>query len=114
MTARLASPAYGKVRQSLADVGIHSVADLLGTYIGDRKDNQAWLTDAQINRDRNLRLQYLAGLALNTSQEDKIYRQIVANRKLPAKDFKGNPGELADLFDAMQSLTARSGTSGDE
>ena len=41
-------------------------------------DLQPWLKDAQINRDRNLRLQYLAGLGLNLYQSDPIYADMLA------------------------------------
>jgi len=34
---------------------------------------KSWLTGAEINLDGNLRLQYLAGLALNNSMEGAIY-----------------------------------------
>ena len=34
-----------------------------------------WLRDAQINTDRNLKLQFLAGLGLNLYQSDAIYRR---------------------------------------
>ena len=35
-----------------------------------------WLSGAALNRDRNLRLQYLAGLGLNLYQSDAIYRNM--------------------------------------
>lgn len=111
LAARLASPAYGRARDSLDEVGIDSVNTLLGTFIGDAKDLKPWLKDAQINRDGNLRLQYLAGLALNTSAEDVIYRQILGYRRLPSPDFRG--GGLAALWTAMEIAAARPGQSGE-
>jgi spermidine synthase len=80
---RLMSPAYARVSQSLADVGFRSVIDLLGTYAGQRQDLMPWLEGAQINRDGNLRLQYMAGLALNVSMEGAIYSQILSYRRYP-------------------------------
>ena len=35
--------------------------DLFSTYAGRASDLKGWLKDAAINRDRSLRLQYLAG-----------------------------------------------------
>jgi spermidine synthase len=99
VAARLAATPLA--RGSLADVGFNSAADLFGTYIGGAKDVQAWLADAQLNRDGNLRLQYLAGLALNESQEDTIYKQILATRRLPSPQFTGSPKTMADLYAAM-------------
>ncbi len=58
----LRQPEYAQVRRSLGEIGIYSVVDLLGRYAGRASDLKAWLADAAINRDRNLRLQYLAGL----------------------------------------------------
>ena len=42
-----------------------------------------WLEGAQINRDGNLRLQYMAGLALNVSMEGAIYSQMLSYRRYP-------------------------------
>ncbi|MEI9975200.1 MAG: fused MFS/spermidine synthase [Ignavibacteriota bacterium] len=61
---RLMTPAYATVAQSMRDVGFSSVLDLLSTYAGQRGDLLPWLEGAEINRDGNLRLQYMAGLAL--------------------------------------------------
>ena len=79
----LARPDYAKVARSLGDVGFHSVTDLLATYAGQRQDLLPWLEGAEINRDGNLRLQYLAGMALNVSMEGTIYNQILSYRKYP-------------------------------
>ena len=40
-----------------------------------RPRRRAWLKQAQINRDRNLRLQYLAGMGLNLDQAGLAYPQ---------------------------------------
>jgi spermidine synthase len=47
------------------------------TYAGDKQGLRDWVKDAQINRDRDLRLQYLAGLSLNRNLGDPIYKQIL-------------------------------------
>ena len=39
---------------------------------------RGWLKDALINRDRNLRLQYLAGMGLNLYQSGPIYQDMVS------------------------------------
>jgi spermidine synthase len=80
---RLVSPEYATVAQSLRDVGFSSVLDLLATYAGQRQDLIPWLEGAQINRDGNLRLQYMAGLALNGSLEGPIYNEILSYRRYP-------------------------------
>ena len=38
---------------------------------------QPWLKDAQINRDRNLRLQYLAGRGLNLYRAGEIFAEML-------------------------------------
>ncbi|MBZ5612235.1 MAG: fused MFS/spermidine synthase [Acidobacteriia bacterium] len=80
---KLASADYSGVTKSLSDVGFQSAMGLLTTYAGRAQDLKAWLQGAQINRDGNLRLQYLAGLALNVSQETLIYDQMLGYRKYP-------------------------------
>ena len=48
---------------SLRDVGFKSVIELLGTYGGQAAPiSGTWLKNAEINHDRDLRLQYLAGM----------------------------------------------------
>ncbi len=75
--AKLQRPEYAPVAQSLREIGMSSAVDLFATYAGRKPDLQAWLKDAQINRDRNLRLQYLAGLGLNLYQADVIYADML-------------------------------------
>ena len=65
LQARLDRSDYVDVGVSLRDVGFKSAIDLLGTYGGQASDLRAWLRGAEINRDRNLRLQYLAGMNPN-------------------------------------------------
>ena len=80
---RLMSPEYARVSQSMRDVGFTSVLDMLATYAGQRQDLMPWLEGAEINRDGNLRLQYMAGLALNNDLEGPIYSQILSYRRYP-------------------------------
>jgi spermidine synthase len=81
--ARLHRPDYATVAQSMRDVGFGSVVDLLATYAGRRQDLLPWLQGAEINRDGNLRLQYMAGLALNNVLEGAIYNQILSYKQFP-------------------------------
>ena len=54
------------------------------------KDLAPWLKDALINRDRNLRLQYLAGLGSHLYQSGPIYAEMLAFRQLPQDLFVGS------------------------
>jgi spermidine synthase len=88
--AKLNAPDYAAVKQSLAEIGMHSAVDLFGTYAGQASDFKEWIKDAEINRDRNLRLQYLAGRGLNLYQADVIYRDMAVYGQEPVDVFDGS------------------------
>ena len=95
--ARLDAPESDPIRRSLAEVGIHSAVQLFATYAGSRGDMADWLQGAEINTDRNLRLQYLAGLGLNQYQSAAIYRNMIARSGYPDHLFEGSQETLTDL-----------------
>ena len=88
--ARLA--AAPEVRASLDGILLKSASAILGTYAGRARDLQPWLADAEINRERHLRLQYLAGLAANTDQRFLIFQSLIAYRRYPADLFQTSAG----------------------
>jgi spermidine synthase len=75
------------VKQSLDEVMLKSAGAILGTYAGRGRDLAPWLADAEINQERHLRLQYLAGLAANTDYRFAIFGAIVNHRRYPADLF---------------------------
>ncbi|MHC5064573.1 MAG: fused MFS/spermidine synthase [Planctomycetota bacterium] len=85
-----------RVWNSLAEVNLGSVLNFMLTYAGRGEDLQAWLADAQINYDRSLRLQYLAGLALDVYEEVEIYQAMVSNRQWPEGMFTAESEWLVD------------------
>jgi spermidine synthase len=96
--AKLQRPAYARVAQSLREIGMNSAVDLFSTFAGRASDLQPWLADASINRDRNLRLQFLAGMGLNLYQSDVIYAGMLAYvRRFPEELFAGSPQTIAAL-----------------
>jgi spermidine synthase len=101
--ARLNSPQYAAVKDSLREISIYSATDLFANYAGRASDMKAYLADAQINRDRDLRLQYLAGLGLNLYQSGPIYAEILKHKKYPDGLFSGSPETLQRLRDAISS-----------
>jgi spermidine synthase len=103
LQARLEQPAYQAVAQSLLDVGFHSAPHMLGTYVGQASDLQPWLADAEINRDANLRLQYLAGFALNDNQANAIYQTMLAYRRYPNNLFTVSPQLQPTLIEAFRT-----------
>jgi len=101
--ARLNSPEYVAVKDSLREISIYSALDLFANYAGRASDMKAYLADAQINRDRDLRLQYLAGLGLNLYQSGPIYADILRHKKYPEGLFSGSPEAMQKLRDAIAS-----------
>ena len=101
--ARLDSPNHVPVVESLREVGFPTLTSLLATYGGQERDMRPWLTGAEINRDGNLRLQYLAGMALNISIEGLIYNEILSYRTFPRNLFAGSDERLRGLQAAIQS-----------
>jgi spermidine synthase len=75
------------VQRSLSAITLPTGASLLATYAGRARDLAPWLADAHINRERHLRLQYLAGLAANSDNRYAIFRAIVDHRRYPADLF---------------------------
>jgi spermidine synthase len=95
LTERLSRQDHLNVKYSLEDIGIHSAVDLAGLYAGRGRDLAPWLADAQINDDRSLRLQYLAGLSLNDYNQNAIYNAILGYSRFPDDLFSG-PNDLKD------------------
>jgi spermidine synthase len=103
--SRLGSQRYAPVARSLLEVGFVSAADLFGTFVGGRKDFETWLEGAQINRDRNLRLQYLAGEGFALYRAEEIFASMVTHRpQFPEALFTGSPLRLEELRQRMRAL----------
>ena len=90
LQARLDRPDHERIAAALAEVELGGVAGLMSTYAGQAGDLRPWLADAQINRDRNLRLQFLAGMA-NNVYDPAIYADMRAYRRFPEEMFTGEP-----------------------
>jgi len=91
-----------RIPQSLAEVGMNSPVDLFATYAGRKSDLTEWLRGAAINRDSNLRMQYLAGLGLNLDDSVSIYAGMLAYRKFPADMFTSTEGRVDSLREAIR------------
>jgi spermidine synthase len=115
----LNSPAYAPVKESLTDVGFGadtsalrletnvwgdpSIA-LLATYAGRAADLGDWMKNAQINTDRNMRLQYLAGMAVNKVLRKEILDGILKYYKFPEDAFIGSPQNIKTLKEALATV----------
>ena len=102
LAARMAEPDRDEVAASLVDVNFTSTEDLLSTYAGRATDLAPWLRGAEINRDGNLRLMYLAGLRLNRYDQSSIYTEMVSYRHFPRDLFRGSEGTLYTLRSMME------------
>ena len=107
LTHRLEDSDYARVSASLRAVGFDSALDLLSTFTADAASLEPWLTGAELNTDRNLRLQYLAGEGLNVLAAAQIFAAIASSEtRVPPKLFTGTPAQLEEL---RQRLAARQG-----
>jgi spermidine synthase len=112
---RLDRPDHQFVKQSLREVGFGEIKelktgevvaqeegiDVLATYSGQAPFLKEWLRGAQINTDRNLRLQYLAGMSLNSDMGERILSSILAYFRFPDQTFIGSPEGLVALKQAL-------------
>jgi len=104
--ARLDRPEYRKVKDSLAEVGYETAVDLLATYLGRGPDLGPWLAGAEINTDRNLRLQYLAGAGVNNNLGTEIRDVILRYRRFPDDLLAGDPATVSRLRERLQQSGA--------
>lgn len=86
-----------RAAKSLRDIGFVSAIDLMSSYAGRGPDLAAWLKGAAINTDRDLRLQYLAGMGLNVDAQDQIYLELMQARRIPPGLFVASAETLAKL-----------------
>jgi spermidine synthase len=107
MEAKLSSPEFQEVAQSLREIGFNSAVELFSTYAGQPGDLAPWLADAQINKDRNLRLQFLAGLGFNLYQSGPIYSDMIQYTKFPENIFTGSDALMQALREGIQRASGR-------
>ena len=105
--ARLDRPDYARVLASIGEVGFHSAVEILATYAGRSSDLKPYLAGAEINDDMNLRLQYLAGLGLNSMAFEKIYLEMVTYRRFPEGLFTGSEGRMGVLRSRFRPVARR-------
>ena len=100
-----------RAAKSLQDIGFVSAIDLMSSYAGRAADLAPWLKGAAINTDRDLRLQYLAGMGLNVDAQEKIIFELMEARQFPPDLFVGSTETLAELRDAIENSKRRSDAS---
>ena len=103
LNERLSRPEYARVLASLREVGFSSAIDLFGTYLAQYADVKPWLADAQINTDKNLRLQYLAGFEYTFYKYIPLSEEIRKFRWLTPNFFTGSDEARQALFKAIKT-----------
>jgi spermidine synthase len=93
----LDQPAYRGVAASLAEVDFHSAVELLASYTGRASDLAPMLAGTPVNNDLNLRLQYLAGLGLNSVRSPEIYGNLLTYRRFPDELLTGHGDRIVSL-----------------
>lgn len=94
---RLTRPDHARVQEALIHAGLGSATDLLSTYAGRFLELKSWLAAAEINFDRNLRLQYLAGLELNATGGAIAQTEVFNLRRFPEDIFQAREVDLGEL-----------------
>jgi spermidine synthase len=100
LDARLNRPDHAPIKDALVQVELAGVDGLMATYAGQARDLRPWLTDGQINTDRNLRLEYLAGLS-NNVYDAQIYQNMLMFRRFPEEMFAASPEWMDRLRKVM-------------
>jgi spermidine synthase len=103
----LSDPSMAPVAQSLGEVGMFSAVDLFSNYAGTKSDLAPWLADAVINRDRNLRLQYLAGMGAHLYQSEAIYADMLQYSQWPNDLFVGSDATKQQLRAAILRMQGK-------
>jgi spermidine synthase len=124
---RLDRPDHKAVKESLLEVGFGEFStmidgevvrapglDLLATYSGQASMLQEWTRGAQLNTDRNLRLQYLAGMWFNSNMGARILSGILAHYRFPDQTFVGSPRSIQALKQALAQAGRRPGRGGQD
>lgn len=93
---------HARAAKSLRYVGFVSAIDLMSSYAGRVADLADWLKGSTLNTDRDLRLQYLAGMDVNLYAQHQIQFDLMQARRMPAGLFVASPKTLAELHNAIE------------
>ena len=95
------------VAQSLRDVGFGSAIGLLATYAAQGPDLAPWLKQAEINRDWNLKLQYLAGMTSYSQEQNIINYDLLPYRRYPENLFRGSDQNTRMLKEILNETKSK-------
>lgn len=103
LQTRLDRSDHAVARDALATLGLGSALSLMSTYAGQASDLKTWLVGAELNHDRSLRLQYLAGLQLNSNRGSDSFNEMLRYVAFPEEIFLGTSFRRAALRNALKS-----------
>lgn len=86
-----------RLMTSLSTVGFDSAVKILQSYSGGKLELADWLQDGELNLDRNLRLEYLAGKAFTFDSSNLIYQAMISRVKYPENVFDVSSDESREL-----------------
>ena len=96
---RYQSREFTMVALAMEEVNFRNVFDIFDTYAGSGDDIEEWLADAKVNRDSNLKLQFLAGMGINQYEAGSIYSEIFRRARFPKSLLVGN-NPMAKLIES--------------
>jgi spermidine synthase len=102
LQARLDRPDHTVARDALAKLDLGSALSLMSTYAGQASDLRSWLVGAELNHDRSLRLQYLAGLQLNSNSGSDAFNEMLGHVEFPDQMFLGSSIRRAALRNSLK------------
>ena len=76
-----------ELKAALKEVDLDSVEKLFNHYVGYGKDLETMLQNAEINRESNLKLEYMAGMASYMQEPDAILRLVLRALRYPTEVF---------------------------
>lgn len=97
----------GAVAQSLREVGFGSAIGLLATYAAQGPDLGPWLKQAEINRDWNLKLQYMAGMTAYSQEQNTINYDLLPYRRYPENLFSGSDQNSRMLKEILKGTKSK-------
>lgn len=101
LESRLGQPSFAPVVKSLTEIGIDSVPDLIATYAGRAQDLSAFIGNTPVNNDLNMRLQFLAGMGVNSLSAPAVYREVLSYRTFPTDLITGSGDEMDLLRESI-------------
>lgn len=99
---------YSMASASLNEVGFGpgqggAAISLLSTFAVRGSDLRSWMRNAQLNRDRDLRLQYLAGMYFNSQLSTAILQDLLSYYRFPDDFFTGSSENIGLLKQILLS-----------